>query len=81
MADGGELFICRLDEEQVHLHLRGRFSGCPGNALAIRQVIEPVLKSAAPRAQLQVTAGEVIPVGATRWQTELEDAPGETAGP
>jgi len=81
VADEGELFVCRVDEEVVHLHLRGRFSGCPGNALAIQQVIEPALRSAAPDARIRVTTGEVLPPGATAWRPPGEEIAGETAGP
>lgn len=59
--DGGELFIVRHDEQVLALHLRGRFSGCPGNTLAIRRVIEPALKKIAPRLKINVSSGELLP--------------------
>lgn len=67
-ADGGELFVAELSSARVVLHLRGRFSGCPGNTLAIRRVIEPVLLVAAPRAVVSVTTGELVPEGAVSWR-------------
>jgi Fe-S cluster biogenesis protein NfuA len=67
-ADGGELFVCELSPAKVVLHLRGRFSGCPGNTLAIRRVIEPALLVAAPRVTVSVTTGELVPDGAVSWQ-------------
>jgi Fe-S cluster biogenesis protein NfuA len=66
-ADDGELYVSQLSEHEVRLHLRGRFSGCPGNALAIQQVIEPALRSVAPGVQVMVSSGELLPEGAVRW--------------
>ena len=65
-ADGGELFVVRVAEDAVVLHLGGRFSGCPGNTLAKRRVIEPAILAIAPRAQVTVTAGALVPKGAER---------------
>ena len=66
-ADDGELYVSQLDEREVRLHLRGRFSGCPGNALAIQQVIEPIVHKVAPSARVTVSSGELLPRGAVRW--------------
>jgi Fe-S cluster biogenesis protein NfuA len=65
--DAGELFVAQLSSTSVHLHLRGRFSGCAGNQLVIQHVIEPALRRAAPEAQISVSSGEIIPAGAERW--------------
>jgi Fe-S cluster biogenesis protein NfuA len=67
-ADGGELFVSELSSTKVVLHLRGRFSGCPGNTLVIRRVIEPALLVGAPRATVSVSTGELVPEGALPWQ-------------
>lgn len=66
-ADRGELYVVQLSSQAVSLHLRGQFSGCPGNALVIRQVIEPVLNAAAPDVRVTVTAGETLPEQAQSW--------------
>jgi Fe-S cluster biogenesis protein NfuA len=63
-ADGGDIYIVRADMEAVVLHLTGRYAGCPGNNVARRQVLEPALRSAAPKAQITITAGAIIPKGA-----------------
>src|SRR5690606_24006634 len=63
-ADGGELFVADVSPQRVVLHLRGRFSGCPGNTLAIRTVIEPALTAVAPQCAVLVSAGELVPPGA-----------------
>ena len=65
-ADGGELYVVGLKEDVVELHLGGRFAGCPGNTLAKRRVIEPAILAVAPRAQIVVTAGSLLPKNAER---------------
>jgi len=66
-ADGGELYLVGANEENVSLHLAGRFSGCPGNTLATRRVIEPAIFAVAPKARVTVTSGPLIPKGAERF--------------
>ena len=65
-ADGGELYLVSVDDSAVSLHLAGRFSGCPGNTLARRRVLEPLIASAAPGATVTVTTGPLVPKGAQR---------------
>src|SRR5438874_1972344 len=65
-ADGGELYLVSVDDAGVTLHLSGRFSGCPGNTLARRRVLEPLIASAVPGAYLTVTTGPLVPKGAQR---------------
>jgi Fe-S cluster biogenesis protein NfuA len=69
-ADRGELFVVQLTSELVSLHLRGKFSGCPGNTLAIRRVIEPAVFAVAPLARVSVTTGENLPERAVLWQEQ-----------
>jgi Fe-S cluster biogenesis protein NfuA len=63
-ADGGEIYLLNASENAVSLHLAGRFSGCPGNTLAKRRVIEPVVGAVAPGALVTVTSGVIVPAGA-----------------
>jgi len=65
-ADGGELYLVSVDDVGVSLHLAGRFSGCPGNTLARRRVLEPLIASAVPGAFVTLTTGALIPKGAQR---------------
>ena len=65
-ADGGELYLVSVDDAGVSLHLAGRFSGCPGNTLARRRVLEPLIASAVPGAYLTMTTGALLPKGAQR---------------
>lgn len=67
-ADGGDLYLVRLDDDVVTLHLGGRFAGCPGNALARRQIIEPAIRAVAPAAQVTVSSGAIIPKGAQKLE-------------
>jgi len=65
-ADGGELFLVPARGRVIHLHLRGRFSGCPGNPLVGEHVLRPVVEAADPAAKVQVTSGPILPEGAER---------------
>ncbi len=65
-ADGGELYLVSANEDLVSLHLGGRFSGCPGNNLVRRRIIEPAVAALAPRARLEVSSGALLPAGARK---------------
>lgn len=65
-ADDGELYLVAAEDQTVHLHLCGRFSGCPGNGLVTEHVLRPLIISKKPEMQLQVTSGVLIPPGAER---------------
>lgn len=65
-ADGGELYLVRVEDDTVDLHLAGRYAGCPGNALARRQVIEPAIRAVAPNAHVSVSSGALVPKGAQK---------------
>lgn len=64
VADGGQLYWVALSRGVLHLHLTGRFSGCPGNTLVERRVFEPLLRAAEPDLKLKLTAGASLPEGA-----------------
>jgi hypothetical protein len=51
-------------ERAIDLHLSGRFSGCPGNTLARRRVLEPPLLKRFPELKIEVTSGPRVPEGA-----------------
>lgn len=65
-ADGGDLYLVEAGERSLSLHVSGRFSGCPGNTLARRRVIEPLLSARFPGLELEMTSGPLIPTGAER---------------
>jgi Fe-S cluster biogenesis protein NfuA len=67
-ADGGEIYLVSADDAGVSLHLGGRFSGCPGNTLARRRLLEPLISSAAPGAQVTLTTGPLVPKGAQKLE-------------
>jgi len=73
-ADGGELFLVPTRTKVVHLHLRGRFSGCPGNLLVAEHVLRPVIEAADPSAKVQVTSGAILPEGAERIAAAAPEA-------
>jgi Fe-S cluster biogenesis protein NfuA len=66
VADGGEVYVVSAADDQLTLHLAGRYAGCPGNTLAKRRVIEPAIHAVAPGAQITITAGALVPKGAER---------------
>ncbi len=65
-ADGGEIHIVSVDESGVTLHVSGRYSGCPGNTLARRRVIEPIIGKRVPGAKVSLSSGPIIPRGAEK---------------
>jgi len=64
-ADGGKLYVVTLEASHVKLHLAGKFAGCPGSPLVIKQIIEPAVRSIAPQIEVTVTYGARIPEGAS----------------
>lgn len=50
----------------IRLHLAGKFSGCPGNALVTEHVIRPALAPISPSAAVEISSGRLIPPGAER---------------
>jgi Fe-S cluster biogenesis protein NfuA len=65
-ADGGEIYVVSVDDDAVSLHLSGGYAGCPGNTLTRRQVIEPAIRAVAPKAQISVSSGTLVPRGARK---------------
>lgn len=63
-ADGGALHLVSVADSSISLHLSGRFSGCPGNTLARRRVIEPVLQKRFPDLKIEISSGPLVPDGA-----------------
>ncbi len=61
--DGGDLYLIEASNEIVRLHLGGACAGCPGAELTKRVMLEPLLRSAVPRAQIEVTTGFRPPAG------------------
>jgi Fe-S cluster biogenesis protein NfuA len=63
-ADAGQLYVVSVGERSLSLHLTGRFSGCPGNTLAKRRVIEPILTTRFPDLRIEISSGPLLPEGA-----------------
>jgi len=63
-ADGGELYIALATPDDVHIHLAGTCSGCPGATMTRERLLEPVVHSVLPRATVKVTTGLQVPEGA-----------------
>lgn len=71
-SDGGRLSIVDQSAERLSLHLSGAYAGCPGNTLAIRRVLEPLIRAYYPSIQLTITSGAKIPAGAQRLPASSE---------
>ncbi len=65
-TDGGELYLVRIDGDDLHLFLSGSCAGCPGASLTSDKVILPALRSAAPKVRLVLTTGIKAPEGAQK---------------
>lgn len=65
--DSGQLHVVEQSDVVLNVHLAGSYAGCPGNTLAIRRVIEPIVRAHCPTLRLSITSGALVPQGATRW--------------
>jgi Fe-S cluster biogenesis protein NfuA len=65
-ADGGEMFLVSATSDNVHIHLAGACSGCPGASVTREKILAPIILGAAPKARLVVTTGVHAPAGATK---------------
>ena len=63
-ADSGKLYIVRVLDEEVAIHLTGRFSGCAGNELVTERILQPALDSVAPGVRIAISTGPLVPDGA-----------------
>ena len=70
-ADGGEMFLVSGDATRLAFHLAGHLAGAPGNSLICRRILEPVIHSIAPDAEVILSAGWRIPDGAVRLESGL----------
>lgn len=66
--DGGQLYLVRLTEEEITLHLAGRYAGAPGAELILQEIILPLVRATCPEAHLAMTSGWVLPPGAVRLE-------------
>jgi Fe-S cluster biogenesis protein NfuA len=65
-SDGGEMYLVRLEGDDLHIHLSGTCAGCPGVSLTGDKVILPALQAAAPKLRVVVTSGVKPPEGAEK---------------
>jgi Fe-S cluster biogenesis protein NfuA len=65
-SDGGEMYLVRIDGDDVHIHLTGACSGCPGAAMTGDKIVLPALRTAVPKVRVLLTTGARAPVGADR---------------
>ena len=65
-ADGGEMYLLRIDGDDVHIHLAGACAGCPGAAITSDTMILTVLRTVIPKVRVVLTTGVRIPEGAQK---------------
>jgi Fe-S cluster biogenesis protein NfuA len=65
-ADAGELYLVAVSEADVHVHLAGTCSGCPGAHLTEQYLIAPVVSGVVAKSTLLVTTGYKPPAGAKK---------------
>lgn len=59
--DNAELYVVQATASDVHLHLGGAYSGCPGVDFVTRHLLAPIVAEVLPKATLKVTSGRPIP--------------------
>lgn len=64
--DGGQMYLVKVDGEDVHIHLAGSCAGCPGASMTGDKVILPALRTAAPKVRVFLTTGVKVPEGAEK---------------
>lgn len=64
--DGGEMYLVKVDGEDVYIHLAGTCAGCPGASITGDKIILPALRTAAPKVRVFVTTGIKAPEGAEK---------------
>jgi Fe-S cluster biogenesis protein NfuA len=65
-ADAGELYLVSASDSDVHVHLAGTCSGCPGAHLTEQYLIAPVVVGVVAKSTLLVTTGYRPPAGAKK---------------
>ncbi len=65
-TDGGEVYLVRVEGNDVYIHLSGACAGCPGASLTAEGIILPALRASDPNVRVIVTTGLHAPDGSTR---------------
>ena len=65
-ADGGEMFLVRIEGDDVYIHLGAACAGCPGASMTSDNVILPMLRTVVPKVRVVLTTGVRLPEGASR---------------
>jgi Fe-S cluster biogenesis protein NfuA len=65
-TDGGEMFLVSITADDIHIHLSGTCSGCPGSSFTAESIVKPVFLKLAPKSKLKLTTGWRVPPEAER---------------
>ena len=68
LEDGGRLYLVSADGDDVLIHLSGTCAGCPGASVTRDRMLEPAIRTVAPKAKLRVTTGWRVPAGAESFE-------------
>jgi Fe-S cluster biogenesis protein NfuA len=69
-ADGGELYLVKITGDDVHVHLAGACSGCPGASVTRDRILAPLVTGVlSGKARVVLTTGVRIPEGATKIES------------
>ena len=69
-TDGGELFLVAISADDIHIHLSGTCSGCPGSSFTAETILKPALLKLAPKSKLKLTTGWRVPPEAERMEAK-----------
>jgi Fe-S cluster biogenesis protein NfuA len=64
-ADAGVLYVVSKPQG-IRLHLAGACGGCPGVKTCTADVLEPALRAAGIKGDIEISAGWIVPEGAER---------------
>jgi len=84
--DEAKVYLVAASSSDVHLHLGGSYSGCPGVPYVERHLFAPLVAKIFPKAVLRVTSGRPLPTGARLLEpgaptSSASRPPGATAPP
>jgi hypothetical protein len=65
-ADGGEIYLEELGEQEFSLHWAGRYAGSPAAALLHEEIAVPLIRQLAPQAIVRWSSGHIVPTNAKR---------------
>ncbi|MDF2693489.1 MAG: hypothetical protein K0S65_1872 [Labilithrix sp.] len=66
VIDRAEIYVVAASPSEVHLHLGGAYSGCPGLEFVEHGLLAPLVADVFAKASLKITSGFPLPKDARR---------------